>query len=164
MMRDVIAEQMPSVERALAGFDRWWAGLSRLERRMVTGLAIVVALIALVFLIVRPLQAARANALADIRLHETLNARILAAGRLDPAQAGPALPPDQLVQQVAGQMGASVSARGDGFVLTLTDADYAVVITQLGQLTRAGGLAVVRADLNRGGQTGRVSGTVELVR
>lgn len=164
MMRQVIARQMPTLDRGLAAFDRWWGRLSIRERRMVAGLALILTLVALVFLVVRPLQAARAEALADIRLHETLNARILAAGRLDAAQAAPAGSPDQLVQQAAGQMGAAFTVQGDGYVLTLTNADYALLIGQLGQVTRGGGLAVTRADLVRGNAPGRVSGTVELAR
>jgi general secretion pathway protein M len=155
---------MPTLDRGLAAFDRWWSGLSVRERRMVAGLALILALVALILLVVRPLQAAKAEALADIRLHETLNARILAAGRLDATQTTPAGSPEQLAQQAAGQLGAAFTAQGDGFVLTLTEADYALLIGQLGQVTRGGGLAVTRADLVRGNAPGRVSGTVELAR
>ncbi|WP_448657679.1 type II secretion system protein GspM [Sphingomonas sp. CJ99] len=155
---------MPTLDRALIAFDRWWAGRSTRERQAVSVLAVILAVAVLIFLIIKPLQAARADALADIRLYETLNARMLAAGRLDPTQAQPTLPPDQLLQQAAGQIGASVAPSGDQFVLTMTDADYGQLIAQLSTVTGQAGLSVVRADLVRTSSPGRVSGTVELAK
>ncbi|MBD8678172.1 type II secretion system protein GspM [Sphingomonas sp. CFBP 13720] len=152
------------IERALARFDTWWQGLSQRERVLVGTLAALLAGVVLVYGVVKPVQASRAQARADIRQAETLMARIRAAGRLEtapPVQA--AGPPQTIVATAATAAGLqpTLAATGGGVTATLVDAPYPAVVTWLNDVARTSTLGVRRVTLQRGSASGRVNGTVE---
>ena len=143
----------------------WWDTLSHRERVLVGTLGALLAIVVLVYGVVKPLQAARAQAIADIRTYDTLNARIRAAGVL-----GPAGPPPRTgaadavltasaqgagvpitVQPVAGGARASVSA-----------ASYDALMTWLADLARTSTLTVTRVDVARTATPGQVTAIVEV--
>ena len=165
-MSRFVFQRPPMLDRALAGLDRWWSGLSARERWLVGVLAALVVVAGLIYGVVKPLQAARAQALSTIRLYESLNTRILAAGRLNAAPqpgGGSAL---AVVQQSAGRNGvtAAVTPIGGGARAVVSDASYDALIAWIGDVQRSGGPGVTRATINRLGTPGRVSATLEFGR
>jgi general secretion pathway protein M len=163
-MRIVILRHMPMLEAGILRVGRWWAGLSRRERLLVGGLGAILAVLALTFLVIKPLQGARASAFADIRQYETLNARIRAAGRLAPSQ--PALrsgPPAAIVAQSATGFGLTPTTTdsGAGVRAVLADAPYDAVMAWIADVSKTSSLGVTRAAIQRGTAPGHVSATVE---
>lgn len=142
----------------------WWDALSARERVLVGVLGTLLALAILVCGIVRPLQAARADALADIRTYETLNARIRAAGTLAPAGPPPRTgPAADIVAQSAGGFGLTVRTEpvAGGVRVTVADASYDAVVNWMADVARTSGLVATRVDVVRGAAPGRVRATVE---
>jgi len=156
--------EMPAVDAALARAGLWWNGLSPRERVLVGTLGVLLAIAVVVYGVVKPLQAIRADALADIRTYETLNARIRAAGTL--GQAGPPPrtgPAPAIVTASASSVGLTVTteATPGGVRASATDAGYDAVLAWLADLARTSGLSVTRVDLQRGSAPGRVNAVVE---
>ncbi len=162
-MRVIRIVEMPAIDAARVRFVTWWEGLSPRERVLVGILATLLALAVLVFGVVRPLQAARAQALADIRTYETLNARILAAGTLGPQvpqRTGPAI--GILTQSAAGfGLTVQVEAVPGGARATIADAPYDAVMNWLADVARTSNLRATRVGLARTAAPGRVTGVVE---
>lgn len=163
-MRILIA-RLPALDAALIRFDTWWSGLSRREQLMVAGLGIVLALLVLIYGVVKPLQAARADALADIRTYETLTARIRAAGTLTTAR--PARrqgPPAQVASSSATTFGlvAAPEAIPGGVRVTLSDASYDSLMAWLADLGATSDLRVRRIAIQKRPAPGRVSASVDL--
>lgn len=161
----VIRNQMPTLDAALIRFDNWWDGLSPRERMLVSVLGAILAVVVLVYGVVKPIQGARAAALADIRTYETLNARVLAAGTLTTAKAPRRQgAPATVAQQSATALGLTIAAQpaDGGLRVTLTDAQYDTVLAWLADLAGTSDLRVRGIALTRGTQPGRVSGTVDL--
>jgi general secretion pathway protein M len=145
-------------------FRGWWNTLTQRERVLVGTLGVLLALFILVYGIVKPLQAARAAALADIRTYETLSARIRAAPALGPS--GP--PPrtgaaDVIVTSSASSSGvaAQVQPIPGGARATVATASYDAVLGWLADLARTSTLSVTRVDLRPTGTPGQVSATIE---
>ncbi|WP_082439041.1 MULTISPECIES: type II secretion system protein GspM [unclassified Sphingomonas] len=152
------------IEAALARFDGWWQGLTTRERVLVGTLAALLAGVVLVYGVVKPVQAARAQARADIRQAETLMARVRAAGRLESAPATTAAGPLQTViasaATTAGLQPVLAEANG-GVTATLTDAPYPAVVTWLSSVASTSTIAVRRVTMQRGSTSGRVNASVE---
>lgn len=152
------------LEAGLARFDRWWSGLSRRERVLVGTLAALLVLLVAVYGVVKPIQAARADARADIRQFETLNARIRAAGTLPPAQPLAAGPPDATIAAAAARAGLAVQTVplvAGGYRITVSDGGYDGVIRWIDEVARTTTLGVRQVSIVRGAAPGRVSATVE---
>ncbi|WP_447724146.1 type II secretion system protein GspM [Sphingomonas koreensis] len=150
--------------RARAGI--WWAGLSGRERWLVGSLGGIVVALALVFLVVKPLQAARAGALADIRTYETLTARVRAAGVLNPKGAKTQLregAPADAAQAAASEAGitATIAPGGAGLTAQVAGAPYEAVIGWVADVERTTLLRAQRVELRKGSAAGRVSASVE---
>ncbi len=164
-MRLVLA-RMPALDAALIRFDAWWAGLSRRERWLVGGLMTLLAALVLIFLVIKPLQAARAQALADIRTYETLNARIRAAGTLAPA--GGTLrrqgPPLEVAQNSATSFGLTATAEPvtGGVRVAIADGTYDSVLAWLADLAATSNLRTRQVSIRPGAASGRVTATVDL--
>ncbi|MHA6722508.1 type II secretion system protein GspM [Sphingomonas sp. RS2018] len=143
----------------------WWQGLSVRERWLVGTLGVILALLILVFGIVKPLQASRAQSIADIRTYETLTARINAAGSLGPSSAPPPRSGTaaEVLNQSAGAYGLSLQivATPDGVRATVADGDYAQVINWMADVARTTSLAATRVEMQRLGTPGRVLATVD---
>lgn len=161
----LILSRMPALDAALARFDAWWGTLSARERVLVTVAGVLLALVVLVFGVVKPLQAARAQALADIRTHETLTARIRAAGTLNAAPAPRRQgAPQEVAVSSAQSFGLTVvpEAMADGVRVRVADATYDSLMAWLADLSATSDLRVRRLDIQRRPSPGRVSATVDL--
>jgi len=163
-MRLVIS-RMPALDAALARFDAWWSTLSPRERVLVAIFGALLAIVLLVFGVVKPLQAARADAIADIRTYETLTARIRAAGTLG---ARPAPRRQGTPQQVAAAsaqgfgLAAAPEAIPGGVRVTLADAPYDSLMAWLADLAATSDLRVRRLSIERRPTPGSVAATVDL--
>lgn len=143
----------------------WWSGLSVRERWMVGLLGVILGLLFLVFAVVQPLQAARADALADIRTYETLTARVRAAGTLVPKGSQPQRSgsPAEAAQAAAGEAGIVTNiAQGDaGLTAQIADAPYEGVVGWIANVERTTPLRARKVELRKGAAAGRVSASVE---
>ncbi|URW74582.1 type II secretion system protein M [Sphingomonas donggukensis] len=164
-MKIVRIIELPALEAAWLRLATWWSGLSRREQWLVGTLGVLLALAILVYGVVKPLQASRAQSLADIRTYETLSARVRAAGNLGPAP-GPAprtgSPVEMLTQSAAAYgLTVQVEATPSGVRATVADADYASVMNWMADVARTTGLTATQVDLRRGAAIGRVAAMIE---
>ncbi|WP_188054564.1 type II secretion system protein GspM [Sphingosinithalassobacter sp. CS137] len=161
----VIRERLPALDAALTRFDGWWSGLSQRERLLLSVMAVLLFLAVAVFGVVKPLQAARAQALADIRTYETLNARIRAAGGTLGATAAPQRngPPLQIVTDSAPSFGLAVTATptAEGVRAEIADGSYDSILAWTADLAATSPLVLRRASFAPGPASGRVRATLE---
>ena len=162
-MRFVIA-RVPALDAALIRFDNWWSGLSRREQVLVAVISTLLALTVLVYGVIKPLQAARADALADIRTYETLSARIRAAGTLTvarPARRQGA--PAQIVSSSATSFGLTAAPEviPGGVRVVIADLSYDTLMAWLADLGASSDLRVKRLSIQRRPTAGRVSASVD---
>ncbi|WP_044332115.1 type II secretion system protein GspM [Sphingomonas hengshuiensis] len=149
----------------LARFGDWWRGLSQRERVLVAVLGALLVGATLVFGVVKPLQAARAQALADIRTYETLSARIRAAGTLTatkaPRREGA---PAKVAGDAAAGLGLVVTPEAvpGGVRVAIADATYETLLAWIADLAATSDLRVRSLTIQRRPATGRVSASVEL--
>ncbi|MBO9623683.1 MAG: type II secretion system protein M [Sphingomonas sp.] len=161
----LILSRMPALDAAIARFDAWWSTLSQRERILIAVMGTLLAITILVFGVIKPLQAARAQAIADIRTYETLTARIRAAGTLS---ATPATrrqgPPQQVATSSAQGFGLTVmpEAIPGGVRVTVADATYDSLMAWLADLSATSDLRVRRLSVQRRPAPGRISATVDL--
>lgn len=165
-MSGIRITRSPTLDAWGAKAGDWWAGLSSRERWLVGTLGGIVGGLALVFLVVQPLQAARADALADIRTYETLTAQVRAAGVLTPQGAKPQLregAPDAAAQAAASEAGivATIAPSGAGLTAQVADAPYEAVLGWIANVERTTPLRARKVELRKGGAVGRVSASVE---
>jgi general secretion pathway protein M len=159
----VILRQVPTIEAWLIRFDGWWGARSRREQVMLGVLGALVLGIILVFGVIKPLQAARAAAIADIRTYETYNARLRAAGRLAPSAPARTGPPQTMVgdSAIAQGLAANVEPIPGGVRATVADGSYDAVIAWIADVGATTRLSVRRVSVQRRQGPGRVSATVE---
>lgn len=100
----------------------WWAERSFRERRLLIALAVVAAVALLLVAIVRPLQATRGEALADIRTYQTLSARLRAVPPGMPPVARRTGDAASIISTSAASFG--LSPRVNGSSATLAAAPY----------------------------------------
>lgn len=161
--------QRTGLESAIARFDAWWNARSPRERILFSVMAVLIGGVVLLYGIVMPLQNARAKAFADIRTYETLNARIRAAGTLQPRGAQPQARvgrPDQAIIASGAAFGVTpaVEPTASGMRATVADAPYDSVMSWLADVGATTKLKVSRVSLKRQAAPGRVSATVEFTR
>lgn len=160
-MRIVRIVEHPAFER----LRLWWAGLTPRERVLVGTLGALLAIAVLVYGVVKPIQASRAESLADIRTYETLMARVNAAPALGPAT-GPAPRTggagDILTQSAQGfGLQVMVEATPTGVRATVADAPYDAVVNWMADVARTSSLAATRVDLRKAATPGRVVALIE---
>lgn len=165
-MSGIRITRSPTLDAWGAKIAGWWAGLSSRERWLVGTLGGIVGGLALIFLVVQPLQAARADALADIRTYETLTAKVRAAGVLNPQGAKPQLregAPGDAAQAAASEAGivATIAPSGAGLTAQVADAPYEAVLGWIANVERTTPLRARKVELRKGGAVGRVSASVE---
>ncbi|KQN34869.1 hypothetical protein ASG37_16325 [Sphingomonas sp. Leaf407] len=159
----IVVRRNARIEAALARFDGWWQGLTGRERVLVGTLAVLIAGTVLVYGVVKPVQAARAQARADIRQAETLMARIRAAGRLEAAPPTVAAGTPQTIitnAAAAQQLQPAIALGATGITATLTDAPYPAVVTWLSEVARTSTIGIERVAMQRGSASGRVNATI----
>lgn len=160
----IVITRVPALDAALIRFDSWWDGLSPRERILVAVLGTLLASAVLVFGVIKPLQSARAAALADIRTYETLTARVRAAGTLTatrtPRRQGA---PAQVASNSATSFGlvAAPEAIPGGIRVTVADASYDTLLAWLADLGASSDLRVRRISIQRRPTAGRVSASVD---
>lgn len=164
-MSDFLRTQLPTLDAGLSRTSAWWQARSPRERTMLAGVALVLAAVVLIYGVVKPIQSARAAALADIRTYETLNARIRSAGTLSavrPQRRTGA--PEVIATQSAGAFGVALTTApiAGGVRASVADASYESLVRWLADVTTTSDLRVRRVTLQRLGAPGRVSATVEL--
>ena len=163
-MRVLRIIERPGVDAALSRLKGWWDGLSPRERVLVGTLGTLVALAVLVYGVIKPLQAIRADAYADIRTYQTLDARIRAAGTLGPSGPPPRSgAPVDIVNQSAAAASLAIQAEAvpGGVRVTIAEARYDAVLNWMADIARTSGLAATRVELLRRPTPGLVSATVE---
>ena len=148
-----------------ARIGAWWDTLSRRERILVGTMSTLLAAVVLIYGVIKPLQAARADAVADIRTYETLSARIRAAGTLTAAR--PARrqgPPVQVATSSASSFGLVVAPETipGGVRVALADASYDTLMAWLADLSASSDLRVRRLSIQRRPSPGRVSASMDL--
>ena len=161
----IILTRMPALEAALLRFDSWWGGLSRRERILVGTLGALLAAAILVYGVIKPIQSARAAALADIRTYETLTARIRAAGTLSAAPVERRTgPPAQVATAAAQGSGLAIvpEAIPGGVKVTIADASYDSLVAWLANLAATSDLRVRSLTIQRRDAPGHVSAIVDL--
>lgn len=164
-MREFIRTQLPTLDAGLPRSDNWWQARSPRERTLLTVLAVLLGAIVLVYGVVKPIQAARAAALADIRTYETLNARIRAAGTLSPVKPQRRTgTPDAIANQSAAAFGVALTTApsAGGTQATIADVNYDSLVHWLADVTTTSDLRVRRITIQRLAAPGHVSAQVEL--
>lgn len=143
----------------------WWRGLSARERLMLTILGALLALAILVLLIVKPMLAARAEAIGDIRTYAALNARLRSAVPGAPAAGAAQLsgPPATVVQTAAGQAGVPIvrsQAEGTRTRAIVDEASFPAVVQWLALLDTQAGVRIAETRIARRPTPGMVSVTL----
>ena len=156
----------PTLDAWGAKIAGWWRGLSVRERWMVGTLGVILGILLLVFAVVKPLQAARADALADIRTYETLTARVRAAGVLVPKGSQPQQrggSPGEAAQNAASEAGivANITQSEAGLTAQIADAPYEGVVGWIANVERTTPLRARKVELRKSGAAGRISASVE---
>lgn len=159
----IILARTSTFEAWLARFDAWWGARSRREQVLLGTLGALLLGVVLVYGVVKPLQSARAAAIADIRTYETYNARLRAAGTLAPSRPTRTGAPMQAVSDSAIALGvtANVEAIPGGVRATIADASYDSVMAWLADVGATTRLAIRSASIQRRPAPGRVSATIE---
>lgn len=164
-MKFVRITDYPAVEAGWLRSRTWWEGLSSRERVLVGTLGTLLGLAILVYGVIRPLQSARAEAMADIRTYETLNARIRAAGTLGPRSGAPPRtgPAQDIVTQSAAGFGlvVQVEAVPGGVLATVAEGNYDTVLNWMADVARTSALTATRVDIQRREAPGKVFASVE---
>lgn len=161
----IIRIRTSGIQSAIARFDSWWSTRSPRERVMLGVLAVLIGGVVLVYGVIKPLQAARAQALADIRTYETLNARIRAAGTISTApkaQARPGAPLEAVRASAAAQgLTANAEATAAGVRATVAQGSYDAVMAWIADVGATTRLRVTSVTIQRGSGAGRVSASVD---
>jgi general secretion pathway protein M len=159
----VILSRTPTFEAWLTRFDAWWGGRSKREQVMLGVLGALLLAVVLIFAVIKPLQAARADALADIRTAETYSARLRAAGTLAPSAPKRTGPPEAMVDASAAASGLVVTVQPfeGGVRATVADANYDSVLNFIADVGATTPLAVRKVSIQRLPAEGHVSAVVE---
>ncbi|PTQ09853.1 general secretion pathway protein GspM [Sphingomonas oleivorans] len=152
-MKPLKPPRLPALDPHFARLALWWSERSRREQRLLAILGAVAALVLIMQLVVRPVLAARATALADIRTYETLATRLRAAGP-NLGNQGRRLTGDvpTVVNASIGQFGLAVQKmeQEDGATrLVIADASYESLMRWLAELDRASSLRLISLRLDR---------------
>lgn len=132
----------------------WWGGLSTRERVLLAVLGGVAAIALMLVLVVKPLQAARAQALADIRTYETLSAGLTAAGgSARPAGPGRSGPVAQILTTTAAGFGLTVQRvepEAGRTRVVMDGVPYDAAMRWLADLETGGGVTLAEVRIDRG--------------
>ncbi|MDF7777721.1 type II secretion system protein M [Sphingomonas sp. AOB5] len=161
--------QRSGLDALIARFDAWWSGRSPRERILLAAMGTLIGAVVLLYGVLMPIQNARAKSYADIRTYETLNARIRAAGGLQPQGARPqprSGTPEVVLQSSAAQFSVPVTVATvpEGLRATVADAPYDAVMSWIADLGATSRLKVRRVTMKRLPTAGRVSATVDFAR
>lgn len=137
----------------------WWQARSPREQILLGILALLALAALLLIAVVRPLEAARARAAADIRTYDMLAMRLRAAG--------PGLavgmhrgPPAQIVAQIAAASGLTVQRvepENGKLRVVFADAPFEAVLRWVSDVERTSTLRIGEAQIERSAQGNGVS-------
>ncbi|MHA6720823.1 type II secretion system protein M [Sphingomonas sp. RS6] len=160
----MIRSQLPTLDAGITRTADWWQARSPRERLWLAVLGALLAGVVLVYGVIKPIQAARAAALADIRTYDTLIARTRAAGTLG----GPRVQrrtgdPATIATQSAAAFGVAIATTpvAGGVRATVADASYDSLLAWLNDVAATSDLRVRRVSIERRGAPGRVGAMVE---
>ncbi len=159
------ATLFPSAEPARQKLVAFWQARSQREQWLLGIIAGLLLAWLLAVLVVLPLQRARAEALADIRTYESLNARLRTAGPLGGAgQPQASGSPVTILSTTAAPFGVVpvVNADGDGFRVTIGDAPYDAVLRWIAAVEQSSRLRVTMMRLDRRPASGFVSAELKV--
>lgn len=146
----------------------WWDERSQRERRLLAVLGTLAAIVLVAMLIVRPLQAARAQALADIRTYRTLNERLLAAGPVQaggvPRRTGDAVAIASAAAAANGLVLSGVIPAANGAEVRIDRQSYDAVVRWLADLAASSDLRARRIVTTQAADPGTVDARVVLAR
>lgn len=130
----------------------WWSGRSQREQVMLGVLAVLGILALLLVAVVRPLEAARVRAAADIRTYDMLTMRLRAAGPVAgaPARRGP---PAAIVAASAGAAGVlveRVQPESGRLTVALGNAPFDKVLRFVADLEQTSSLRIAEANIQAG--------------
>lgn len=157
----------PSLERWRGTAARALADRTERERRLITGLAVIAGIVLWVFLIWRPLQAASADARADLAVADTIVALVRDDPGLPRRIAADAGSPSATVTEAAARAGvaiARVEPAGDATRVTFEAVAFDPLVALIDGIERSGGLRVTEIDIDRQTAPGRVNAVVVLAR
>jgi general secretion pathway protein M len=143
----------------------FWMERAPRERVLLAALGALAIVALLLTLVVRPLQAARAQALADIRTYETLNAGLRAAGTnaaAGPRRTGSATEIATASSASFGLAITRIEPEGSGVRVTLDNAPYDAVVNWLADLARTSDLRAADVRLERRPVAGAVNAQILL--
>jgi general secretion pathway protein M len=129
----------------------WWSDRSQREQRLLGALAVIGLVALLLVAVVKPLEAARATATAEIRTYDMLAMRLRAAG----PGLGAAVrrgPPATVVAASAGATGVNVQRvepEGGRLTVVLADAPFDAVLRFVADLERTSALRVAEARIEQ---------------
>ncbi len=135
-----------------AALDAWWRDRTAREQILLGVLAALALAALLLMLVVRPLAAARARAMADIRTYDMLAMRLRTAGSGVTMRNGP---PAQIVAQIAAANGLTVQRvepENGRLRVVFADAPFAAVVRWVAELERTSRLRIGEAQIERSGQ------------
>lgn len=159
------ATLFPSAEPARQKLIVFWRARTHREQWLLGIVAGLLLAWLLAVTAVLPLQRARAEALADIRTYESLNARLRSAGPLGSgAQPQASGSPVTILSTTAAQFGVVpvVNADGAGFRVTIGDAPYDAVLRWIAAVEQSSRLRVTAMRLDRRPASGFVSAELKV--
>jgi general secretion pathway protein M len=131
----------------------WWSGRSVREQILLGVLAVLGILALLMVLVVRPLEAARAQAAADIRTYEMLAMRVRAAGPALGMTAARRGPPSAVVAASAAAASVNVERvepEGGRLTVVLGNAPFDNVLRFVADLEQTSALRIGEAHIEAG--------------
>jgi general secretion pathway protein M len=129
----------------------WWSERSVREQVLLGSLAALAMAALLLVVVVRPLEAARARAAADIRTYDMLAMRLKAAGP-GLATARHRGPPASIVAEIAASSGLTVQRvepEGGRLRVVFADGSFEGVLRFVAELERTSALRVSEAQIER---------------
>jgi len=168
-MRPAIALP-PFAEGLIRDGRTWWEARAPREQALLLCLATVLILAAVIGGFVKPLQAVRAEARADIRLYDSLAVRLRAAGSDLNAQATRAARTGSvqaIASTTAGELALQIrqiEQQGAVTNVVFSDVDFTRLMRWLDRLDQEAGITVTSARIERQPLPGVVNARLSLVR
>lgn len=132
---------------------RWWADRSARERALLAALGGMALAALLIVAVVRPIQAERARAAADIRTADMLALRLRGAGPGRGAALRGRGSPAAIVSQSAAAAGltiARIEPEGGRLRVAFADAPFDAVLRWIATIEQTGAVRVGEARIDRG--------------
>ena len=160
----------PFAEGLVRDGRAWWEARALREQVLLLCLATILVLAAAIGGFVKPLQAVRAEASADIRLYDSLAVRLRAAGpelRTQSTRAAASGTVQTIASTTAGELALpirQIEQRGAVTNVTLSAVDFTLLMRWFDRLDKEAGITVTSARIERQTLPGVVNARLSLVR